>query len=546
MIRTLFSTLVLVSAATAAFAQTAAPRILVVPFENAGREPRLHWLSEASAVLLADALNARGAGAITRSERLRAFEQLHLPPTASLSRATVIKVGQMVGASEVILGSYSVADERLAVSVHRVRIDVGRLQPDLSERAPLPELFTLFDRIAERLSDDGRALPASSRAALPPLDAFENYIKGLIAESPAAQAAFLETAIAQHRGYDRAQLALWEVRTDQGEYEAALAAARGVSKGSRFERRGRFLGAVSLLHLSRLDEAFDEFKALLADAPAAAPGAAVNPGAALLNNLGVVQIRRGGTPETGLATYYLTQAAKADPGDADVLFNLGYAYVLEKNHQGAIYWVREALRRNPADADAHYVLAAALLGTGATVEAAREKDLARQLAEHFADLEKRAAADKLPVPKGLERVSTELDAPRAISPEQTITNSAQREQRDLATFHLDRGRRLYEREEDREAMNELRRAVYLSPYEAQAHLLIGRIHLRAGRPEEAVDALKISIWSQDTAPAHLALAEAYLKLGNTTAARSELERTLVLDPDSLEARKLLAGIAGKT
>ncbi len=29
---------------------------------------------------------------------------------------------------------------------------------------------------------------------------------------------------------------------------------------------------------------------------------------------------------------------------------------------------------------------------------------------------------------------------------------------------------------------ELRRAVFLSPYEAEAHLLIGRIHLRGGPP----------------------------------------------------------------
>ena len=89
-------------------------------------------------------------------------------------------------------------------------------------------------------------------------------------------------------------------------------------------------------------------------------------------------------------------------------------------------------------------------------------------------------------------------------------------------------------------MDELRRAVYLSPYEAQAHLLIGRIHLRSGRPEQAVDALKISIWSEDTAPAHVALAEAYLKLGKTTEARAELERALVLDPASDAAKRLLA------
>ena len=64
------------------------------PFEKRQHEPRLYWLSEASAVLLADELQARGVGAITRDERVRAFEQLHLPLSASLSHATVIKVGR--------------------------------------------------------------------------------------------------------------------------------------------------------------------------------------------------------------------------------------------------------------------------------------------------------------------------------------------------------------------------------------------------------------------------------------------------------------------
>jgi tetratricopeptide (TPR) repeat protein len=157
-------------------------------------------------------------------------------------------------------------------------------------------------------------------------------------------------------------------------------------------------------------------------------------------------------------------------------------------------------------------------------------------------LERRAAADKLPVPKGLERARVDPDSPGGFRPDPTFVNSAQRDQRELATFHLDRGRRLYEREEDSEAMTELRRAVYLSPYEAQAHLLIGRIHLRAGRPQDAVNALKISIWSEDGAAAHVALAEAYLKLQNTAAARTELERALSLDPNSSDAKRMMGEI----
>jgi tetratricopeptide (TPR) repeat protein len=93
-------------------------------------------------------------------------------------------------------------------------------------------------------------------------------------------------------------------------------------------------------------------------------------------------------------------------------------------------------------------------------------------------------------------------------------------------------------------MEELQRAVFLSPYEAEAHLLIGRIHLRGGRPREAIGALTISIWSKDTAAAHVALGEAYLRLKDTANARAEAQKALTLDPGSAEAKALQQKIGG--
>ena len=120
-------------------------------------------------------------------------------------------------------------------------------------------------------------------------------------------------------------------------------------------------------------------------------------------------------------------------------------------------------RRDPADAEAHYVLAAALAAGGSQVEAEREKELARQLSSEYGELERRAAAEKLPVPRGLERVREDPALRESIGPDRSLVTGAQREQQDLASFHLERARRLFEREEDREAITELRRAVYLSP-----------------------------------------------------------------------------------
>src|SRR5215207_2220992 len=77
------------------------PRQLVVPFDNVSREAQSYWLTEASAEILTDDLIALGAPTITREDRVRAFERLRVPASATLSHATVIRLGQLVGAGEV-------------------------------------------------------------------------------------------------------------------------------------------------------------------------------------------------------------------------------------------------------------------------------------------------------------------------------------------------------------------------------------------------------------------------------------------------------------
>ena len=183
-------------------------------------------------MLLAEELNARGLSAITRDERVRAFEQLHLPVAASLSHATVIKVGQLVGASEVIAGSFRLKGDELTVEAHGIRMDVGRLQPQVSEHAPLKDFFAIYQRIAQRLAMGAARLgPAPTP---PPPGAFESYIKGLLAESAATQATFLEAALAEFPAFDQARLALWDVRYEQGDHAAALAAVKPVAATSPF------------------------------------------------------------------------------------------------------------------------------------------------------------------------------------------------------------------------------------------------------------------------------------------------------------------------
>jgi len=515
-----------------AAAQVAGPT-LVLPFERAGAESPLAWIAEGAAVLLADDLNGLGANALTRPERVDAFEQLGLPVSASLSRATIIKVGQLVGAGEVVVGSFDARDGTLTVRARTIDIEAGRLRPELVESGPLASLFAVFDRVARRLAGVPIDPAAASRAerVSPPVEAFENYVKGLVAGTLVTQAKFLERALEIHPAYDRASLALWSVRSEQGDHVAALAAARGVTSGPALSRTARFDAALSLIELARYDEAFAELSALAQDQPAPA----------LYNDLGVIQLRRGGTPQAGLPTYFFTKAADAEPSAPHYAFNVGYAYAVRQDMEAARYWLREAVRRSPADADAHYVLGLALEATGSRTEAARERALAGQLSAGY---EQADPGDGRPgvVPRGLERVKRTLETMRADEVDAAILGTQQREQDELARFHLDRGRRLVEQERDRDAIVELRRAIYLSPYLADAHLLLGRAYARSSRTREAIDAFKIAIWSQETAEARLALARAYLQMDDEAAARAEAERALALDPASSEAKKLLEQI----
>jgi tetratricopeptide (TPR) repeat protein len=155
----------------------------------------------------------------------------------------------------------------------------------------------------------------------------------------------------------------------------------------------------------------------------------------------------------------------------------------------------------------------------------------------YLEWEKRPPADI--VPRGLARIKEGVQLPHAVRIEETLTGPGQRDQRELARFYLDRGRRLFEQERDRDALAELSRTLFLSPYEAEAHLLIGRIHLRGGRITEAIDALKISLWSAESADAHAVLAAAYLESKDAVSARAEAERALVLDAGSKEAMRVL-------
>jgi tetratricopeptide (TPR) repeat protein/TolB-like protein len=502
-----------------------------MPLENATHEPRFNWLAEGSAVALTDDLTALGAQAISRDDRLRAFERLRVPSVATLSEATIIRIGQVVGAEQVIVGSFDVNGNALTIRARAIRLDTGRRFPEITEDGPLTDFFGLFGKVARRLLPDSAVSTLEMESLHPPLAAFELFVKGGVAENPATQVAFLKEALRLAPDFHRARLVLWAVYSEQGEHLQALDVVRQVPADHPMARQARFHAALSTMSLGRNAEAINALNILNRE----------KPDAALLNDLGVAQLRSTArSPDTSSAEFF-RRAITADPADPDLAFNLGYASWLAHDTLNAVTWLRETVRRNPSDHAAHWVLGVALQASANASEGQREKDLAKRLSSTYVEFEKKQPGPSA-IPPNLERVKTELDAATSPHVDDAIAAAEQRDQREEAVFHVESGRRLFQAERDAEAIAELRRAIYLSPYEREAHLLLGRLYLRGGQVADAIDELKISIWSDDRVDARLALADAYIQSKNADAARSELQTVLTREPSNAEARRLLDGL----
>jgi Tfp pilus assembly protein PilF len=232
---------------------------------------------------------------------------------------------------------------------------------------------------------------------------------------------------------------------------------------------------------------------------------------------------------------------EAAPEDTDYLFNLGYAYALINDAPAALFWLRESVRFDAANGDAHLVMSAVLSATGKPVEAQRELDLAKLLGTRR-NVSGSTLSPRVPV--GLERLPTDLEAHTVARLDAAIGSPAQREQQEAARFRLEQGRRLFDQKNDRDAINELRRAIYLSPYQDEPHLLLGHAYQRTGRLPEAIDEFKVAIWCKETVEALVALGNALLESGDGSGARQQADRALILKPDAAEARALLRKIGG--
>src|SRR5215211_4842949 len=167
MIKRLLAIFILAFIVPTAARAAATDTIVTMPFENVSGRAEYNWVGESFAAQLADLLDKPGLVGIRPDERNVAYKQEGLPPTAILTRATMIKIAERAGANLVVLGTYRIAgegrDSTITITARVIDIREGRLiGKEFNRGGPLVDLQKLQGELAyEILYQHNPALPYS-------------------------------------------------------------------------------------------------------------------------------------------------------------------------------------------------------------------------------------------------------------------------------------------------------------------------------------------------------------------------------------------------
>jgi tetratricopeptide (TPR) repeat protein len=507
----------LAALALAATAASAGPLVVFAP-EPAAAHPESAWIGEAVADRIAHDLSVIGVDVVERADRMRAQESLEIPPVA-LSRATCIRIAEALGAARLVVGTYRVERGDVTLSLSVLDAARGAASAPLLASGSVDILPTLIQALAWDVAALGPTPPPRTREELrglrgtvPPA-AFKAYGEGLTARKSAARAQRLRRSLALAPEHDDARLALGRILLEQRELSAAEAVLGRVKPGSPLSRAARFLQAVARLEVGRYREAASAFAALDAE----------RGGAAVQNNQALALLRLGSKEPR--ASDVLRRAVEAAPGSPDLIFNLGFALLSEGDADGAVYWLRDAVSRDALDARARVALSWALKKAGRAAEAAEEWKGVTALAPNY---------DAIAVPDLTRRFERVLPSERLLA-----ADRAGRSAPEAAVMLVGRGERRLRAGDLDGALRELTRAVYLDPYAARVHLLLGRTHRARGEREKAESELRMALWSTGDASARLELAAVLKEMGRKTEARAEAGKVLKDDPKNAAARRIL-------
>ncbi len=518
---------------------------LVFPFENVGAPARLDWIGEGLEELTIQWLSNSGQLVYSHQGRLNEMDRYGLPPNAKLSRATMLHVAQELDADYIVFGNFSSDGKELTVNARIMRVDPVALLPVVRETAPLETLMDLQSKIIWKMLttiDHNYYLSFSEfkkRQQTLRLDAFEQYVRGLLASEDEPRIRFLKEAARLEPDWPEPAFALGEVYYARNDCSAALPWFARVPATDDRSAEAVFATAVCELRTNHPDKAEQLFASLQSGLQRNSVSGADLP--EILNNLALAQARQGNLPPALTA---LGRARDIDPDEDDYPFNLGLFSLAQGESVTASTHFAEAAQREPDNAEDVAFLIYSLEKAGKKIDADQRRVLA---SEEFGEkglpvLKLDGKPDSL---NKFERVKMELDTtslrldlqdPHAQLP---VSASVGSPGKASPAQYIRHGRQEMNAGRLDAAEQDFRAALASDPNNASGHRELADIYRRRGKLDEAVQELNLSLATRDSAVVRIVLARIYLEQKKPDLARAEVEKAVKLAPNYAEARELL-------
>jgi predicted Zn-dependent protease/TolB-like protein len=516
---------------------------LVFPFENASASPRLDWLSEGLEELTIQRLSAAREQVYSHEGRVVELERSGLPRSSKLSRATMLHVAEDLDADFVIFGKFSANGTSLTIESQILKVNPARMQLALRETGTLDSLMDLHARLIWRMlsANDrnyGLSLAQFTKLQRPlRLDAFEHYIRGLLASEDDARLRELREAARLEPEWPEPDFALGEVYFARRDCDSALPWYARVPKTHDRFVEAVFSTAVCQLLLGHPDHAEELFTSLQetlknnrvfgADLPE------------ILNDLAIARARQG---KTAPAQIDFRRATDLDPGEDDYPFNLGLLALQTNDPGAAAGYFGEASEREPDNAEDRALLILSLEKAGKKAEADQERESAIEsfgpngLPAIHLDAKNETLAR-------LNRIKTELDVTELrveiTSAASAASETASGTSDDSSVARLRRARQELSAGNVDAAEKEFRAVLGADPKNPAAHQGLAEIDRRQGKMDDAVKELQASLAARDSAVVRTMLAKIYLEQKKPDLARAEVEKALKLAPNYADAKQLL-------
>ena len=502
------------------FSQRATPSgiktVLIVPFDNQSKAPGLEWISEAFPEVLGQRLAAVHLNVISRDDRNYAFDRFGIPTSIHPSRATLFRVGEQIDADYIVMGTYNYDGQTFRCSADVLDMKHMRLIRTAVSSGRLPSLIEVETGLAWEVlqvispSSGGTREDFTRNAPAVRLDAFEDYIRGVVETDRAEKIKRLREAIRLNPQYNEAIFALGRVYYDDREYDQAASWLVRIPRTNDLAGAANFLLGLSEYYNGDFEKADAAFRFLESRLPLTE----------VENNLGVVAARRGRRN----AVEYFQKTVQADPNDADFRFNLALALYKSGDAAGAARQLREAIARKPDDIECRELLTR--LGSGATQVSTNANHLPMErLKENYDESSYRQLA--LEIENAMERSLANTDP------------------KTHAQFHVDRGREMLDKGLLEDAGREFREAVMRDPTNAAAHAGLARIAENRGDTGAARREAETSLQLSASADAYIVLGRLDLRDNHLDAAEKNADHALALEPNNPAAVTLKREVVNK-